>query len=476
MSSTETKGGFSFVMSGTTAKATSKATDIAARKAGKNQAFNRLMFGSSISMFGSRISTIAFPMLVLHLSGSPLVAGLVVCAAITPSMFVYIPAGALVDRWDPKPVMLVSEIGRGIAIASVVAPLAFGRRPSVYLLILAMVAEEILEIFSTLAEQRFFSLLIERDKASREQARRAQARIEARTHAAVLAGRPVGPYLFELKPILPFLADAASFVVSVLSIVCIKDQSKDRNKGRNAISNHPNARAKKTKGWLRKDICGGILWLFRNKYASITIELMASTTLISQALILIFLTEAHAQRLSSLAIGMGLAASGAGGVLGSIVAGRLGERVKSSWLQIQMCAWSAAFALLAISGGRSFLWIAAAMTVLGFTGSIGNIEFGSYLVQNVTNGMLARVASICQVLTIGACGLGSLLGGIAIQGWGARGAVSLLFMVTAALAIFSFRRPGQEAKLGDDYRVLAGKGSPYLYSKLGGTSACLLPG
>jgi MFS family permease len=436
-------------MLGTTAKATSKATDLTARKAGKNPAFNRLMFGSSISMFGSRISTIAFPMLVLHLSGSPFVAGLVVCAAITPSMLAYIPAGALADRWDPKPVMLVSEIGRGIAIASVVAPLAFGRRPSVYLLILAMVVEEVLEIFSTLAERRFFGHLIERDKASRTQARRAQARIEARTHAAVLAGRPVGPYLFELRPILPFLADAVSFVVSVLSIVCITDQ----NKYRNANSDHSRMKTKRTKKRLGKDIGGGILWLCRNKYARITVELMAGATLISQALILIFLAEAHAQQLSSFAIGMGLAASGAGGVLGSIVAGRLCERVKSSWLQIQMCAWSAALALLAFFGGRSFLWIAAAMTILGFTGSIGNIEYGSYLVQNVTNEMLARVSSIGQVLTIGACGLGPLLGGIAIQGWGTQGAVLLLFTVTAAFAIFSFRRPGREAELSDDVGI-----------------------
>jgi hypothetical protein len=314
-----------------------------------------------------------------------------------------------------------------------------------------MVVEEILEIFSTLAERRFFGHLIERDKTSREQARRAQARIEARSHAAVLAGRPVGLLLYEFKPILPFLADAASFVVSVLSIVCITD--------RNVISGRSRMKTNGTNGWLWKDIGGGVLWLCRNKYARITIGLMAGTSLISQALILIFLTEAHSQQLSSFAIGMGLAASGAGGVLGSMVAGRLCDRVKSSWLQIQMCAWSAALALLAISGGRSSLWIAAAMTVLGFTGSIGNIEFGSYLVQNVANGMLARVASIGQVLAIGACGFGPLLGGIAVQGWGVQGAVSLLFMVTVALAIFSFMRPGQEAGLGGDYRVLIGKRS-----------------
>jgi hypothetical protein len=88
-------------------------------------AFRLLLGGSTVSMLGSRVSTIAYPMLVLHLTGSPVYAGFAVFAAAAPSILVYIPAGALVDRWDPWQTMMVSEIGRGLAIAGVVGALAF---------------------------------------------------------------------------------------------------------------------------------------------------------------------------------------------------------------------------------------------------------------------------------------------------------------------------------------------------------------
>jgi MFS family permease len=407
-------------MNGKTAGWTPGTGNPVTRRGHQNQAFRILMAGSWVSMFGSRISTIAFPMLVLHLSGSPSVAGLVVFAAIVPSMIIYIPAGAMVDRLDPKRIMLVSEFGRGIAVAFVVISLATGRA-SVRLLIAVMVAEEILEIFSTLSERRYINCLIERGEASY-----AQACIEVRAHTVVLAGRPIGPFLFELSPILPFLADAMSFAFSVISLICIN--------GRRAVPARP------TGNPLRSDIGDGFRWLHRDKRARITVALMASTTLIAQALIMIFLAEAHQQRMPTAAIGIILAASGAGGVAGSMVAGWLPREATKRWLPIQMCAWSAVLAFLALSGGQSVPWISAAMIVLGFTGAIGNVRFGTYLVQNVADDMIARVTSIGQVMAIGAYALGPALGGVAIQRYGIQGAVFLLFLLALPLAITSFWR------------------------------------
>jgi MFS family permease len=93
-------------------------------------------------MLGSRTTTIAYPVLVLHLSCSPLAAGLAVSAATAPSILVYMPAGALVDRWDARRTMLVSEPGRGdTAIAMATVTLALGRF-SMPWLILTSVAEQ----------------------------------------------------------------------------------------------------------------------------------------------------------------------------------------------------------------------------------------------------------------------------------------------------------------------------------------------
>jgi MFS family permease len=169
-------------------------------------------------MLGSRISTVAILMLILHLNNSPFIAGLVVFMSIASSMLVYTTAGVLVDRWNPRRVMLVSKLLRGFAIASVVVALAIVQwHISIWFLIITMVAEEILKIFSTLAARRYLSRLMERHKVASS-----QASIEVRAHAVVLAPRPVGLFIFAIEPLLTFLADAISFLVSVGSLLLLR--------------------------------------------------------------------------------------------------------------------------------------------------------------------------------------------------------------------------------------------------------------
>jgi MFS family permease len=248
-------------------------------------------------MLGSHLTTIAYPLLVLQLTGSPFTAGCAVFAATAPSMFAYVPAGALVDRWDPRRVMLLSEFGRGLAIGAVAATLAIGR-PMVALLMAVAVIEGVLEVFSGLAERRYVSSIVGRDRVSS-----ALSRIEARTHVALVAGRPLGGLLFGITPMLPFLADMASFIYSVITILRIKD-SKPSENGAEAH------RELTPKGSLVSDIGQGLHWIRDDKFARLTIVSFSLGTLTFQALIVIFLGEAHGRQMSALAIGIVLAASG----------------------------------------------------------------------------------------------------------------------------------------------------------------------
>ena len=76
--------------------------------------FRLLMGGSFVSMLGSRVSSIAYPLLVLALTGSAADAGWASFATLAPSVLAYLPAGALIDRWDPRKALLRSEMGRGL--------------------------------------------------------------------------------------------------------------------------------------------------------------------------------------------------------------------------------------------------------------------------------------------------------------------------------------------------------------------------
>jgi MFS family permease len=59
-----------------------------------------------VSTVGTRITGVAYPLLVLALTHSPAKAGIVGFAQSLPYMLFYLPAGALVDRWNRKRVML----------------------------------------------------------------------------------------------------------------------------------------------------------------------------------------------------------------------------------------------------------------------------------------------------------------------------------------------------------------------------------
>ncbi|MBO0800043.1 MAG: MFS transporter, partial [Blastocatellia bacterium] len=327
-------------------------------------AFRLLMFGSSISMLGTRISTVAFPMLVLHINNSPFITGLVAFTVIAPSILFYLPAGAIIDHLDPRRVMLWSECLRGVAILSVVIALVkFDMHVSIAFLMPVMVAEEILEIFSTLADRRYLNRVMERDKIDSR-----QASIEARTHAAVLAGRPIGPFLFSIGPYLPFLADALSFVASAGSLFLVKRIDEPRTE-----IPLRSMRPREVIG----DIGQGLSWLKDRRRAWLTVLLMAMTSMVAQALILIFLVEAHSRQFSTVEIGVVLATSGVGGAIGSFCSRIIPAAVRRFWLPIQMAAWTVAIAGLVLAGGSSVYLSVVAMLVMSLTGAIGNVEFGT---------------------------------------------------------------------------------------------------
>src|SRR5919202_453726 len=87
----------------------------------RNRDFNLLWGGQVLSDLGTRISGIAFPLLVLALTGSPAKAGLLEFFATIPLLTLTLPAGALADRWNRKQTMIVCDSIRCAAYVSLVA-------------------------------------------------------------------------------------------------------------------------------------------------------------------------------------------------------------------------------------------------------------------------------------------------------------------------------------------------------------------
>jgi DHA3 family macrolide efflux protein-like MFS transporter len=81
-----------------------------------NSSFSSLWVGQLISLFGDRVHQIALAFLVLGLTNSPVAVAFVFVAATLPNLLLSPIAGAYVDRWDAKEVMVVSDLLRAAII------------------------------------------------------------------------------------------------------------------------------------------------------------------------------------------------------------------------------------------------------------------------------------------------------------------------------------------------------------------------
>ncbi|HKN54654.1 MAG TPA: MFS transporter, partial [Amycolatopsis sp.] len=75
-------------------------------KLSRNRDYRFLWGGQVVSETGFSTTMIAFPLLVLGLTGSAAQSGLVLGAVAVAQLVAGLPAGALVDRWNRKRIML----------------------------------------------------------------------------------------------------------------------------------------------------------------------------------------------------------------------------------------------------------------------------------------------------------------------------------------------------------------------------------
>src|SRR5580700_11770055 len=85
----------------------------------RNRDFQLLWGGQAVSLLGSQTSRIAYPLLVLAMTGSPAKAGIAGFAAMLGYLLFPLPAGALADRYDRKRMMIACDAVRLAAVGSI---------------------------------------------------------------------------------------------------------------------------------------------------------------------------------------------------------------------------------------------------------------------------------------------------------------------------------------------------------------------
>src|SRR5262249_32581138 len=212
----------------------------------RNRDFLLLWSGQSISAAGTEIGLLAYPLLVLALTNSPAQAGFVGALRSLPYVFLCLPAGALVDRWDRKRVMIICDTGCMLALATIPLAMALNRLTLAQVYAVALV-EGVLFVFFNLANTACLPRIV-----SKEQLPAAVSRNYIAFSLAFLLGPLLGGALFGAARALPFLVDALSFAVSVFTVSFIQTPFQGERTGE--------ARP------LRDEIGEGLLWLWRRPF------------------------------------------------------------------------------------------------------------------------------------------------------------------------------------------------------------------
>jgi predicted MFS family arabinose efflux permease len=367
------------------------------------------------------MSWTAFPLLVLGLTGSAADAGIVGFLRWFPFLLFQLPAGALVDRWNRKRVMIASDVLRAAAIASLVVAIAVDRITLGQIMVTAFL-EGCGTVFFELGEHAAV-----RNVVPSTQLASALAQNEARNRGAGIIGRPLGGILFGVGRAVPFLADALSYLVSIACILLTRSdfqEARERERGR-----------------IVAEIREGFAWLWRQHFLRATLLLVAGSNFLFQALNLILIVIARDHGASPAVIGIMLAGLGVGGVLGALAAPSLQHRVPAKTVVIG-ANWIWALLFIPIAFVTNPYVLGGLAAAAAFVGPAWNVVIGAYQLSLIPDRLLARVSSVDLLIAYGALPLGALAGGLLIETLGASHAALVLMVVMFGVALAATISPG----------------------------------
>lgn len=403
-----------------------------ARPLWRNWDFQLLFVGSLTSVVGSEIAAIAYPLLVLAVTGSPAQAGLVAFAETLAAVLTGIPAGALVDRWNKRAVLVTVDAIRLVAAASIPVTLATDRLTLAQIVVVAAVIG---------AGRSFFvparGVAIRR-AVPPEQLSTALSQNEARGAAANLVGPAAGGALFGLGRSLPFLADAISFAVSLLCVLGV----------RTPLGVEPGSQPERRD--IRADIAEGFRWIWHRPHFRAMLLYSTAVNLAGGALLLSIIVLARADGASPTQVGLVLTVLGVGSLGGAVVSARLQRLLPQHGLML-LCGGVASVCVPAAALPFGLVWLGATIgVVMLFTPAV-SVAINLVLMREVPEGLLGRVTSTL-ILLISVCApLGPLAAGLLLEYVGNRPTMLVLGGYLLAITLVAALRPNFRHPEVDDH-------------------------
>jgi MFS family permease len=354
------------------------------------------------------VTTLALPLAaVLVLHASTFQVGLLTTAGFAAFLLVGLPAGAWVDRLRRRPIMIAADAVRAVALVSLPVAYGLGVLTLGQLYAVTFVAG-VATVFFDVAYMSYLPGLVGLDNLVE-----ANGKLQATVSLAQVGGPSVAGFLVgALGAPFAFVADAVSFVVSVVSL--------------GAIRHREPAPERAGRQRLRAEIAEGVAFVAREPILRMIAGCTSTWNLFSSAIyaitVVFLVRQVH---LEATTIGLITSAGAVGGVIGGLTASMLRRRVGSARIIWVSAIVTAPFALLipATFPGPGLLFFTVATFVTSFGSVVYNVSQASFRQLLCPPGLLGRMNATVRFIVWGTLPLGGLLGGTLGSWLGNRGAI-----------------------------------------------------
>jgi MFS family permease len=384
-----------------------------------NRDFVRLWVGQVGLALGNGVTLIAMPLLVLALTDSPVQAGIVAAARTLPYLVLGLPAGALVDRWDRRWVLIWCDLARALAVGSVPLAWSLGVLTVTQLVVVPLVYGAAIS-FSNIAQVAALPRLV-----TREQLAAAQAFNTSSLGVAALIGPGVGGIIIGLGrstaegAAIAFLVDAVANLTDLALIATIRRPFQ--------VARPTGARR------LHDEIVVGVRYLWSDR----SIRLLAIVNMVhrvcvgSVVVLAVVVLGRDVLGADPAVLGLIVGAAGVGGLLGSVVTPRLQRRYKVGGLMVTtLTLHGLGIGLVGLAASVPLAMVG--MVFVGAAEAMTSIIQVAYRLGVIPDRLQGRVNSVYRLGSFTAMTLGVSVVGLLVEGLGARTA---LWMMAAYVLI-----------------------------------------
>lgn len=383
----------------------------------RNRDFMLLWSGQIVSTLGTESSSIVYPLLILAITNSPTAAGIASTLQMLPYLLISLPAGALIDRWDRKRVMILCDIGRGLLVTCVALAILF-KVLTVWQIYLTALLDGSLFVLFSIAEMVAVTRVV-----PREQLPQATGQNEAAYGVVTILAPSVGTFLYgTLGRAVPFLFDAISYAFSVTSLTFIRTQFQEKRTV--------------TERNLRKEMAEGLRWLWNEPIVRFLAFLAGGLNFVWSSVPLIAIVIAKRLGAADAQIGLIFSIAGIGGIIGSVIGGQVQKRFTFGQV-VTTIAWSLVLLFISFAIVPQFylLGVIAALSFMLIT--IYNVLSISYRLALIPEELQGRVNSAFRFIAFAYQPIGMTVGGFLLDHAGSTATIILFSFWLVALAILT---------------------------------------